>query len=87
MTAVAYGPCRVDAILARDFLAFLSRHKSVCWRALRVLAEENQQLLLNSRRVALSGSVASNVAQLLLDWDTAVTTINGNKHFNMVLPH
>lgn len=86
-TSEAYGPCIVDAILDTDFVAFLSRHSNACWRVLQMLAEENQQLLVNARRVALSATVAGNVARLLLDWEMSVVPIHGTKHFNMVLTH
>ncbi len=86
-TAEAHGPCKVNKIQNEDFLAFLFRHRTVCWRAMQILADLNRELLLNARRVALSGSVAGNVAKLLLDWEATVSDNNGKKHFNMLLTH
>lgn len=86
-TAEAYGRCVVDEIPYQDFLDFLFRHRNASWQVMQMLAAENHDLLVNARRVALSGTVAGNVAKLLLDWGTTVTEIDGKKHFNMVLTH
>ena len=86
-TAEAYGPCIVTEIPDRDFLAFLFRHRTASWQMMQMLADENHELLVNARRVALSGTVARNVAKLLLDWGATVTEIDGKKHFNLVLTH
>ena len=86
-TAEAYGPCIVTEIPDRDFLAFLFRHRTASWQVMQMLADENHALVVNARRVALSGTVAGNVAKLLLDWGATVTEIDGKKHFNMVLTH
>ena len=86
-TAEAYGPCIVNEIPDQDFLDFLFRHRHAGWQVMQMLADENHELLVNARRVALSGTVAGNVAKLLLDWGATVTDIDGNKHFNMVLTH
>ena len=85
-TAEAYGPCIVNEIPDQDFLDFLFRHPNASWQVMQMLAAENHDLRVNARRVALSGTVAGNVAKLLLDWGTTLTGIDGNKHFNMVLP-
>ncbi|MGC1870360.1 MAG: Crp/Fnr family transcriptional regulator [Acidobacteriaceae bacterium] len=87
ITAEAYGPCIVNEIADGDFLDFLFRHRNPNWQVMQMLAEENQDLLVNARRVALSGTVAGNVAKLLLDWGAALTESNGTKHFKMVLTH
>ncbi|MGO8719622.1 MAG: Crp/Fnr family transcriptional regulator [Acidobacteriaceae bacterium] len=86
-TAEAYGPCVVNEIRDGEFLTFLFRRRTVCCQVMRMLAAENRELLVNARRVALSGSVAGNVAKLLLDWGTTMSSRNGKKHFNMVLTH
>ena len=86
-TAEAYGPCVANEIADHDFLDFLFRHRNASWQVMQMLAGENHDLLVNARRVALSGTVAGNVAKLLLDWGTTVTEMDGNKHFNMVLTH
>ena len=86
-TAEAYGRCSVNEISDRDFLDFLFRHRNASWQVMQMLAEENHDLLVNARRVALSGTVAGNVAKLLLDWGATITANHGMKHFNMVLTH
>ncbi len=86
-TAEAYGPCIVNEILDRDFLNFLIHHRNASWQVMQMLAEENHDLLVNARRIALSGTVAGNVAKLLLDWGATATEIDGKKHFNLVLTH
>ncbi len=86
-TAEAYGACVVDEIDNQEFLEFLLRHRNASWQVTRMLAEENHELLVNARRVALSGTVAGNIAKLLLDWGATVNEIDGKRHFNMVLTH
>jgi CRP/FNR family transcriptional regulator len=86
-TAEAYGPCLVNEISDQDFLDFLFRHRNASWQVMQMLAEENQDLLVNARRVALSGTVAGNVAKLLLDWGAPISGGHTKKHFNMVLTH
>lgn len=86
-TAEAYGPCTVNEISDQDFLDFLFRHRHASWQVMQMLADENHELLVNARRIALSGTVAGNIAKLLLDWGATVTEIDGKKHFNMVLTH
>ncbi len=86
-TAEAYEPCMVHAIHSKDFLVLLSHHRTVCWQALQMMAQENHELLLNARRVALSVSVAANLAKLLLDWETTIQRTTGNKQFHMLLTH
>ena len=86
-TAEAYGSCIVNEIPERDFLDFLCRHRNASWHVMQMLAGENHELLLNARRVALSGTVAGNIAKLLLDWGAPTTAIGGKKFFNMLLTH
>lgn len=86
-TAEAHGACIVNKIADQDFLGFLFRHRDANWQVMQMLAEEHHELLVNARRVALSGTVAGNVAKLLLDWGATLTESNGTKHFNMVLTH
>jgi CRP/FNR family transcriptional regulator, cyclic AMP receptor protein len=86
-SAEAYGSCLVSEIADHDFLDFLYRHRNASWQVTQMLAEENSELLVNARRVALSGTVAGNVAKLLLDWGATFTEGRGKKHFNMVLTH
>lgn len=77
----------MNQIADHDFLDFIFRHRIASWQVMQMLAGENHDLLVNARRVALSGTVAGNVAKLLLDWGTTVTAMDGKKHFNMVLTH
>ena len=86
-TAEAYGRCVVNEIHDQDFLDFLFRHRNASWQVMQMLATENHDLLVNARRVALSGTVAGNVAKLLLDWGATVSDSLGKTHFNMVLTH
>jgi CRP/FNR family transcriptional regulator len=86
-TAEAYGACVVNEIADQDFLDFIFHHRDASWQVMQMLAEEHHDLLVNARRVALSGTVAGNVAKLLLDWSAIMTESSGTKHFNMVLTH
>ncbi len=87
VTAEAYGSCTVKEIDHRDFLKFLFRHRNASWQVIQMLANINHEMLVNARRVALSGTVAGNIAKLLLDWGTTVTDIDGKKRFNLALTH
>jgi CRP/FNR family cyclic AMP-dependent transcriptional regulator len=86
-SAESYGPCVVSTIADDDFMEFLFRHRSASWQVTLMLADDNHELLVNARRVALSGTVAGNIAKLLLDWGATFTAGRGKNHFNMVLTH
>jgi CRP/FNR family cyclic AMP-dependent transcriptional regulator len=86
-TALAYGPCVVNEIDDQDFFDFLSHHRSANWQVMQMLAEENCDLLVNARRVALSGSVAGSVARLLLDWSATLGEGVESKRYNLGLTH
>jgi CRP/FNR family cyclic AMP-dependent transcriptional regulator len=86
-TVDAYGTCLVNEISNGDFLDFLFRNRNASFQVMRMLAAENHDLLVNARRVALSGTVAGNVAKLLLDWGSGMIDTHGKRHFNMVLTH
>lgn len=86
-TAEAYGPCLVQEIPDEDFLTFLLRRRTICRQVMQMLAAENRELLVQARRMALSGTIAGNVAKLLLDWGTTMNCGNGKKQFTMVLTH
>lgn len=86
-TAEAQGPCLVNEIHDRDFFDFLFRHRNASWQVMQMLAEENRDLLMNARRVALSGSVAGNVAKLLLDWGATMGDSLEKARFTLGLTH
>jgi CRP/FNR family cyclic AMP-dependent transcriptional regulator len=86
-TAEAYGPCLVNEIDDHDFLDFLFHHRNANWQVMQLLADESQDLLVNACRVALSGTVAGNIAKLLLDWGATIRQSNGTRHFKIVLTH
>jgi CRP/FNR family cyclic AMP-dependent transcriptional regulator len=87
MTAEAHGPCVVNEMHYQEFLDFLLRHRNANWRVMQMLAEENRDLMVNARRVALSGSVAGNVAKLLLDWGATMSDGLQRKRYNLGLTH
>jgi CRP/FNR family cyclic AMP-dependent transcriptional regulator len=86
-TAEAQGPCVVNEINDHDFFDFLFRHRDANWQVMQMLAEENRDLLMNARRVALSGSVAGNVAKLLLDWGATMSNGIERKRYNLGMTH
>ena len=86
-TAEAHGPCVVNEIADRDFLDFLVRHRDASWQVMQLLAEENRDLLLNARRVALSGTIAANVAKLLLDWSATMGDSLEKTRFTLGFTH
>ncbi len=86
-TAEAYGPCVVHEIHDQELFDFLFRHRNANWQVMQMLAEENHDLLLNARRVALSGTVAGNVAKLLLDWCATMSDSLEKTRFTLGLTH
>ena len=86
-TAEACEPCTVKAIRSKEFLDFLSRNHAACWHSFQELAEQTHALLLDTRRLALSGSVAGRLAKLLLDWEATTSQSYGTRHFNIALTH
>lgn len=67
-TAEATEPCRLKAIPTREFLAFLEKYREAAMEATRCVLREYQRVFNDVCRLALPGTVAGRLANLLLEW-------------------
>ncbi len=88
MTAEAIEPCRVKAIRVNDFLTFLRDYPEAAMDATRSVLREYQVLFNDVCRLALPGTIAGRLANLLLDWlRTHSQTGHADRRFTMALTH
>src|SRR6202789_577050 len=87
VTAETLEPCQIRSVRRRDFLEFLSHYGDVSRQAAQVIAREYHEVFLDARRLALSGSAAGRLAQLLLDWARTGSCGKPELRFTMALTH
>jgi CRP/FNR family transcriptional regulator len=87
VTAVTLEPALVKIVSRAQFLPFLERQGSACLHAAVALAEENKSAFQAARRIALSGSIAGRVANLLLDWGRSASHGKATFAFEMKFTH
>jgi CRP/FNR family cyclic AMP-dependent transcriptional regulator len=87
VTAETLEPCQIRSVRRRDFLEFLSHYGDVSRQAAQVIAREYHEVFLDARRLALSGSAAGRLAQLLLDWARTNSCGKPELRFTMALTH
>lgn len=87
VTAETLEPCQIRSVRRRDFLEFLSHYGDVSRHAAQVIAREYHEVFLDARRLALSGSAAGRLAQLLLDWARTSSCGKPELRFTMALTH
>jgi CRP/FNR family transcriptional regulator len=87
VTAETLEPCQVRSVRRRDFMEFLGRFGHVSRQAAQVIAHEYHEVFLDARRLALSGSAAGRLAQLLLDWARTSSCGKPEIRFTMALTH
>ncbi|HTX42650.1 MAG TPA: Crp/Fnr family transcriptional regulator [Acidobacteriaceae bacterium] len=87
VTAETLEPCQVRSVRRRDFLEFLAQFGNVSRQAAQVIAHEYHEVFLDARRLALSGSAAGRLAQLLLDWARTNSCGKPDLRFTMALTH
>jgi len=87
VTAETLEPCQIRSVRRRDFLEFLSHYGDVSRHAAQVIAREYHEVFLDARRLALSGSAAGRLAQLLLDWARTNSCGKPELRFTMALTH
>jgi len=68
VTAEATEPCRVKAVRVKDFLQLLENYPEAAMEATRCILKEYQIVFNDVCRLALPGSVAGRLANLLLEW-------------------
>jgi CRP/FNR family transcriptional regulator len=87
LSAIALTPTTANIVRKAPFIAFLGRHPEASMHAAQSLAQEYKSAFLDARRLALSGSVAGRVANLLLGWGHSAACGRSDIHFNMILTH
>jgi CRP/FNR family cyclic AMP-dependent transcriptional regulator len=87
VTAETLEPCQIRSVRRRDFLDFLAQFGNVSRQAAQVIAREYHEVFLDARRLALSGSAAGRLAQLLLDWARTSSCGKPEMRFTMALTH
>jgi len=97
VTAEALEPVSVKLIHRPEFMSFLERHGEASMHAAKALSEEYKAAYSDARRLALSSSVTSRLAGLLLEWGRSASCTKATSvprpasepemRFNMVLTH
>jgi len=87
VTAETLEPTVLKNIPRVDFLDFLQSYGDVGTRTARVMADEYQEVFLDARRLALSGSASGRLARLLLDWAASAACGKPELRFTMALTH
>jgi CRP/FNR family transcriptional regulator len=87
VNAVTLETVQIKVVSRAQFLPFLERQGSACLHAAVALAEENKSAFQVARRIALSGSIAARVANLLLDWGRASSRGKATLSFEMKFTH
>ncbi len=67
-TAETLEECEVRVISRTEFLRFLEKFQEVGSNSAETMAGEYETTVLSARRLALSGSAAGRLANVLLDW-------------------
>ena len=87
VSAQALEPTQVKKIEREQFLAFLQKHGQASLHAAKALSAEYKTAFFEARRLALSGSAASRLAGLLLDWGRLSSCGKPEMRFTMALTH
>ncbi len=87
VTAETLSPCNFKHIDQNLFLSFLQKHAEAGYTAALTLAKEHRQLVLGARRLALSPSAATRIAQILIEFASLDDTRKPTSRFPMVLTH
>ncbi|AXC14476.1 transcriptional regulator, Crp/Fnr family [Acidisarcina polymorpha] len=87
VTAESIGPSALKSVHRQEFLHFLEEHAEVGEKAARSLAKEYHEVFLDARRLAISGSAAGRLAQLLVEWANTAACGKPELRFTMALTH
>jgi CRP/FNR family transcriptional regulator len=86
-TAVTLKPTIFKVISRSHFVTFLGRHGEASLHAAKLLAHDYKCSFEEARRLALSTSVASRLATLLLDWGRSASCGKRDIAFTMTFSH
>jgi CRP/FNR family transcriptional regulator, cyclic AMP receptor protein len=87
VTAETIEPTQLKCVPKREFLEFLDTFSEVGKKAAETLAREYHAVFLDARRLALSGSAAGRLAQLLIEWADTAACGKPELRFTMALTH
>lgn len=87
VTAETAQPTEIKSIRRDEFLQFLKKHGEASMHVAKALSEEYKSAFFDARRLALSGSAAGRLAQLLLDWARTNSCGKPELRFTMALTH
>jgi CRP/FNR family transcriptional regulator, cyclic AMP receptor protein len=87
VTAETIEPSHFKSVHKQDFLDFLETYSEAGHRAAKSLAKEYHEVFLDARRLALSGSAAGRLAQLLTEWAHTAACGRPELRFTMALTH
>jgi CRP/FNR family cyclic AMP-dependent transcriptional regulator len=87
VTAETLEPTRVKSVNRTEFLQFLEEYGEVGQKSAKVVAKEYREVFLDARRLALSGSAAGRLSQLLLEWAQGSSCGKPELRFTMALTH
>jgi len=83
VTAETLEPTQLKHVHRLEFVEFLGAHAAVGRKAAKTIAKEYHSVFLDARRLALSGSAAGKLVQLLLEW--ANTSACGKPEFRFTM--
>jgi CRP/FNR family transcriptional regulator len=87
VTAETMEPCRVKTMGKEEFLAFLTRNGNASLHAAQALSAEYMTVFRDAKRLALAGSAAGRLAQLLMEWGRSAACGRTELRFTMALTH
>jgi CRP/FNR family cyclic AMP-dependent transcriptional regulator len=87
VTTETLEPSEMKRVPRTEFLHFLESYSEVGRKAAESVSREYREVFLDARRLALSGSAAGRLAQLLLEWAATAACSGGELRFTMALTH
>lgn len=87
VTAETLEPTQLKSIPLEEFLHFFEEYAEVGQKAALSIAQEYRAVFLDARRLAVAGSAAGKLAQLLLEWAATAACGKPELRFTMALTH
>lgn len=87
VTAETIEPTQLKSVPKQEFLEFLNTFSEVGKKTAEALAREHRAVFLEARRLALSGSAAGRLAQLLIECARAASCGQPELCFTVALTH
>lgn len=86
-TAEAIEDCEMKIMLRAEFFRFMHEFEEVGTNSAKAMAEEYRTAVLSARRLALSGSAAGKLANVLVEWGHKASHTPDAMRFRMPLTH